>query len=275
MIQVKQLFSHPVKGLTPQALDQVDLRVGYGVLGDRAFALMYDTSDPETADPIVPWTQKKNLAMQCDRPELAALACEYDAATGVLTVRQNNGEVLVADTNAPGGRTQISHFFSDYLSAVPSGQSARYAKRRRLRLVGSGNGTTRYPDREPIHLSLLSAATLEHLSQVAGQPIDARRFRPNIVVEGVPAWEEFNWSGQEFDIGTARILITERLSRCPNIDVHPDKGELDIPLFSLIQNTFKHKDTGVVAKVITDGTVVIGDELIGRADQMTYISDQS
>ena len=206
MIQVKQLFTHPVKGLTPQALSQVDLRVGYGVLGDRAFALMYDSSDPETADPIVPWTQKKNLAMQCERPELAALACKYDPATRVLTVGQNNGEVLIADTGTPDGRAQISRFFSDYLSDVPSGQSAKYIQRRRLRLVGSGNGTTRYPDREPIHLSLVSAATLEHLSQVAGQSIDARRFRPNIVVEGVSAWEEFNWIGKEFDLGTARIF---------------------------------------------------------------------
>jgi uncharacterized protein YcbX len=108
----------------------------------------------------------------------------------------------------------------------------------------------------------VSAATLEDLSQVAGQPIDARRFRPNIVVEGVSAWEEFNWVGREFNIGTARILITDRLTRCPNIDVHPDKGELDIPLFSLIQKTFKHKDTGVVAKVITDGKIAVGDGLI-------------
>jgi uncharacterized protein YcbX len=154
MSQVKQLFTHPVKGLTPQALLQVDLKVGYGVVGDRAFALMYDSaSDPETADPIVPWTKKENLAMQCDRPELAALACKYDPATGVLTVSQNNGEVLAADTNASDGRAQISRFFSDYLSAVPSGQSEMYAKHHRLRLVGSGNGTTRYPDREPIHLS--------------------------------------------------------------------------------------------------------------------------
>ena len=263
MSQVKQLFTHPVKGLTPQALLQVDLKVGYGVVGDRAFALMYESAtDPETADPIVPWTKKKNLAMQCDRPELAALACKYDPATGVLTVSQNNGEVLAADTNASDGRAQISRFFSDYLSAVPSGQSEMYAKHHRLRLVGSGNGTTRYPDREPIHLSLVSAATLEDLSQVAGQPIDARRFRPNIVVEGVSAWEEFNWVGREFNIGTARILITDRLTRCPNIDVHPDKGELDIPLFSLIQKTFKHKDTGVVAKVITDGKIAVGDGLI-------------
>ena len=261
MIQVKQLFTHPVKGLTPQPLNQVELKVGYGVPGDRAFALMYDSADPETADPIFPWTQKKNLAMQCDRPELAALACEYDPATGVLAVRQNNGEVLAADTNAPEGRAQISHFFSEYLSRVPSGQSARYVERRHLRLIGSGNGTTRYPDRDFIHLSLVSAATLADLSQVASQMIDARRFRPNIVVEGVAAWEEFNWVGQEFDIGTARILITERLTRCPNIDVHPDKGELDIPLFSLIQKTFKHKDTGVVAKVITNGTVAVGDNL--------------
>ena len=263
-IQVKQLFTHPVKGLTSQALDHADLRVGYGLSGDRAFALLYDSSDPETADPITPWIDKNKLAMQRDRPELAALACGYEPSTGVLTVKRNQAELLAADTNTPTGRTQISHFFSDYLANVPSGQSGRYANRNQLRFIGTKNNNTRYADREHIHLSLISEATLDHLSEVAGQWIDVRRFRPNIVVEGVSAWEEFTWVGQEFELGTARIRITERLTRCPNIDVHPDTGDFNIELFKLIQKTFKHKDTGVVATVIQEGTLAVGDSIIAN-----------
>ena len=92
-----------------------------------------------------------------------------------------------------------------------------------------------------------------------------RRFRPNIVVEGLSAWEEFTWVGQEFELGTARIRITERLARCPNIDVHPNTGDFDIKLFDLIQKTFKHKDTGVVATVVQDGTLAVGDFVMGTA----------
>lgn len=257
-IRVKQLFTHPVKGLTPQLETRVNFRVGHGIPGDRAFALLYEPTDSESADPIVPWMKKKNFAMQCDRPELAALACEYEPSTGVLTVRREGVDLLHADANTPSGRAQISHFFSEYLTTV----SEQDVQQCRLRLVGDGNGTTRYPDREPVHLSLVSTATLERLGELAGAFIDSRRFRPNIVIEGVSAWEEFDWVGQEIEIGTARILVTARLPRCLNIDVHPDTGERDIALFSLLQKTFNHKDTGVLATVIQDGTVVVGDFLL-------------
>jgi hypothetical protein len=51
----------------------------------------------------------------------------------VLTVKRNQAELWAADTSTPAGRTQISHFFSDYLANVPSGQSGRYANRNQLR----------------------------------------------------------------------------------------------------------------------------------------------
>ncbi|KAM3113365.1 MOSC domain-containing protein [Phormidesmis sp. 146-33] len=257
-IRVKQLFTHPVKGLTPQLSTRVDLLAGHGIPGDRAFALMYDTADAQTTDPIVPWKNKKSFAMQCDRPELAALACEYEASTGILTVRREDAELLMAEANTAIGRTQISQFFSHYLTTV----SDQKIEPRPLRLVGTGEGTTRYPDRNHVHLSLISTATLENLSQLTGQFVDSRRFRPNIVVEGVSAWEELNWVGREFNIGTARIAIEARLPRCLNIDVDPDTGVRDLPLFSLLQQAFHHRDTGVLATVIQDGSVTLGDSLL-------------
>jgi uncharacterized protein len=265
-IRVKQLFTHPIKGLTPQINTRVDLLAGHGIPGDRAFALMYDTDEAEIADRIfssdpqgvVPWMKKKSFAMQCDRPELAALTCEYNASVDILTVRREEAELLAAEASTAIGRAQISQFFSHYLTTI----SDQKIEQCSVRLVGSRDGSTRYPDRNHVHLSLVSTATLENLSQVAGHFIDSRRFRPNIVVEGGLAWEEFDWIGQEFEIGTARIAIAARLPRCLNINVHPDTGVCDIPLLSLLQKTFHHKHTGVLATVVQDGTVMLGDCLV-------------
>ena len=261
-VRVKQLFTHPVKGLTPQPCDRVDLQAGHGIPGDRAFALMYDSVAPDNASPVVPWMKKQNFAMQCDWPGLAALDCHYEPYTGILTVKRKGVKLLVAETNTPAGRDRIGAFFTGYLAAIHPSQSARHPDRAPLRLVGDGTGTTRYPDREPVHLSLVSQATLDQVGEAALKLVDVRRFRPNVVLEGVPAWAEFDWVGQEFELGTARIAITAPINRCLNIDVNPDTGERDIPLFSLLQKHFKHKQTGVLAKVITGGTVALGDGLI-------------
>ncbi len=252
-VRVKQLFTHPVKGLTPQACDRVFVQAGHGIPGDRAFALMYDGAS-DNASPVVPWMKKKNFAMQCDCPELAAVDCHYESSTGILTVKRKGVQLLVTDTNTPAGRYAIGEFFTDYLAAINSVRAP-------LRLVGDGTGRTRYPDREPVHLSLVSQATLDQVGEAVGKMVDVRRFRPNIVLEGVPAWAEFDWVGQEFELGTARIAITAPINRCLNIDVNPDTGERDLPLFSLLQKHFNHKQTGVLAKVITSGTVALGSDL--------------
>lgn len=258
--RVKQLFIHPVKGLTPKAQESVTLKVGYGIPGDRSFALMYKQDEIDVDSTKVPWMKKHNFIMQNDWHGLAALNCEYEEASGILRVKRKGVELLVGDTNTEIGRDRISTFFTGYLAGIYPSIAARNGNRAPLQFVGMF-GETRYPDREVVHISLVSQATIDNLSQLAGQKIDVRRFRPNIVVQGVPAWGEFDWVGQEMQLGTARIEITARINRCLNIDVHPETGERDIGLLTLLQKQFHHTQTGVLAKVISNGEVAIGDNL--------------
>jgi uncharacterized protein YcbX len=256
-IRVEQLFIHPIKGLSPQKCDRALLQAGYGIPGDRAFALMYQEGSLNHTSTDVPWMKKQNFIMQNDWSALAALDCYYDVSSNTLTVKRKGEPLLVADTVSPDGRDRIATFFTGYLAAIHPNKGAKHPDRAPLQLVGDF-GKTRYPDREAVHISLVSQATINDLSDLAGQTVDVRRFRPNIVLEGVPAWGEFDWVGQEIQIGTARIAVTARINRCLNIQVNPETGEQDIALLSLLQKHFKHTQTGVVAKIMTSGSVAIG-----------------
>ncbi len=261
---VKQLFTYPIKGLTPWERDRVWLTEGHGIKGDRAFALMF--AETATLPEIgtlsqVPWMSKKHFAVQNDWPLLAALTCEYEPQTRVLTVKHQGEEVLVADTQTDRGRDRISAFFSDYITTITPTPEARHPQRSPLHLVGDSSGETRYPDREPVHISLMSQATLDQLSEKAGNYIDVRRFRPNILLTGVSAWEEFNWVGKEWQLGEARIAVTARIGRCVNIEVNPETGDRDLSLLKVLQQEFGHAQTGVLAKIVQSGPVAVGDTL--------------
>ncbi|MDF5722622.1 MAG: MOSC domain-containing protein [Rhizonema sp. PD37] len=258
-ISVRELFIHPFKGLTPQKCDYVTLKEGHGIPGDRAFALMYNEGAIYPDSTKVPWMKKQNFVMQNDWSGLAALDCHYETTTGTLTVKRKDVELLVADTVSHSGRDLIATFFTGYLAGIYPNETAKHPHRAPLQLVGSCQ--TRYPDREAVHISLIGKATIEHLSELAGQQIDVRRFRPNIVLDGVPAWEEFNWVEREMQLGTARIAVTARINRCFNIHVNPDTGEKDMALLSLLNKYFHHTQTGILAKIIISGTVAIGDRL--------------
>ena len=261
---IKQLFTYPIKGLTPQEMSEFILIAGHGIKGDRAFALMFADSNIEAAKIPAqnqPWMSKKYLAVQNDWPLLAALKCDYQPETAVLTVKRQGVGVLSAATNTAAGRDRISTFFTEYLATIEPTKEAKHPQLAPLQLVGDSSGETRYPDRQPVHISLLSQATLDELTQKAGKNIDVRRFRPNIVLEGMEAWSEFELIGKQFQLGAARIEVTARIGRCVNIEVNPETGDRDIALLSLLQQEFGHAQTGVLAKIINNGTVKIGDIL--------------
>ena len=261
---IKQLFTYPVKGLTPQEMSEFALTAGHGIKGDRAFALMF-ADNLESAAKIpaenAPWMSKKYLAVQNDWPLLAALECHYQPETTVLTVKRQGVAVLSAATNTAAGRDRISSFFTEYLAEIEPTKEAGHPQLAPLRLVGDSSGETRYPDRSSVHISLLSQATLDQLTAIALSNIDVGRFRPNVVLEGISAWSEFELIGKQFQLGTARIEVTARIGRCVNVEVNPQTGDRDIPLLSLLQQEFGHAQTGVLAKILNSGTVKIGDSL--------------
>lgn len=259
---VKQLFVHPIKGLTPQSVDRAWLEVNRGIRGDRAFALLFaDTADDTNR--AISWRSKKYFAVQNDWSGLAALECRYDWDRDRLCVSQDGREVLVADTDT--GRDRIDRFFSDYIATLTPNPGARHPQKAPVRLVGTRSGDSRYPDRHHTHISIISQATFDDLSQVAGIEIDPRRFRPNLVVEGVEPWSEFEWVGRELQVGSVRLTVGEPIGRCLNIEVNSDTGKRDANLLSLLKRKFGHTQTGVLATVVSSGWIERGATLTSVA----------
>ena len=257
---VKQLFIHPVKGLTPQTCQNIFLNAGHGIRGDRAFALMFLDSDNQTQAKVIPWMRKKHFAVQNDWPGLAALDCDFDQETEFLTVRRQGVELVRENTSLSEGRDRLGAFFTDYLTTLEPNQGARHPQKAPLQLVGDGKNS-RYPDREPVHISIISQATMDDLGVKTGQVLDVRRFRPNVVLAGIDAWSEFDLVGKKLCLGEAEITVTVKIGRCMNIEVDPETGDRDVPLLSVLKEKYGHAHTGVLATVDSDGAVEVGDIL--------------
>ncbi len=261
---VTQLFIHPIKGLTPQGCDRALLLPGHGIKGDRAMALMFvDTGEKVASPETLPWHSKKYFAVQNDWPGLARLNCIYHPENAELRVSigQSASPLLVAATNTSQGRAAISAFFTSYLAGLKPTETARHPQYSPVQLVGTSTGETRYSDRQSGHISIISQATVDEISRYMGAEVDIRRFRPNIVIDGVAPWSEFDWVGKELYLGESRILVSARIGRCVNIEVNPETGDRDLPLCRLLTEQFGHLQTGVVGEVISGGYIQIGDRL--------------
>lgn len=69
-------------------------------------------------------------------------------------------------------------------------------------------------------LLVTNAASLEDLSRRANFPTDVRRFRPNLVVRGAPAWAEDDW--RLLRVGALPIRLPTACARCNVPSIDPD-----------------------------------------------------
>lgn len=253
---VRQLFCHPVKGLTPAAIDQAQFVTDWGMQGDRAFALMFDDLDCPPA-PTLPWLSKRYFAVQNDWPDLARLRCHYDTDHHRLRV-ELDGQ-LALDAQVDDDRGAIGAWFHTFLDTCQPSPGARHPQKAPITLVGETSGATGFRDRRTGQVSILGSATLEALSATLHTLIDPRRFRPNIVLETAEPWEEFNWIGQRLRLGAVELTAIEPIERCLNIEVCPDSGQRNLPLLATLKREFHHLTVGIIAQVTHGGTLSIGE----------------
>lgn len=269
---VAQIYRYPIKGLSGAMSDSALLVTGQGIKGDRSLALQFMDDPLNPAQQVsaheTPWLNKTALACQHDWPGLAALQCTIDPATSFLSIGREGTLLLQESTLTDAGRERIACFFNGVIAALEPGLAARHKTRAGLRLIGTWEGPRRYTDSERRHVSLVSEATLSAISEAASAFADERRFRCNIILKGLNAWEETSWVGRRIRIGATLLEIISPIDRCLNIDVHPESGKRDLPLLQTLRKSFGHTHTGIGARVLEGGLVRAGDQLqlINEAD---------
>ncbi|MBY0338391.1 MAG: MOSC domain-containing protein [Acetobacteraceae bacterium] len=247
-MRVERICRYPVKGLSPEAMEEVRLEVGQCLPEDRLMALAQADAAFDVEKPS--WARKTNFACLAANARLALLHTAYDPASRTLVIRPPEGAPVVADLSAPAGRAAVEDFVTGWL-----GEQARG----RLRLVqAEGHRFTDIPDKA---VSIIGLASLAALEQATGQALDPLRFRANIYVSGGLPWQEFDWLGQEIMLGRAKLRVFKRTQRCAATEVNPRTGERDATPPRSLRQHFGHLDLGIYATVIEAGTVAVGDAL--------------
>jgi len=253
-VRVTRLSTTPVKGLAlhhPESI-RVDET---GAVGDRLFFL---------AD------ARPSLVSVAKSGALLGIAAEYDASTRRLTLRE--GDSVLADDEVRLGEEVDSDFFSFRTAPgriVEGPFASIFSERagRPLELVQASDAL-RGHDVEP--LTLLGQGSIDRLSEVAGEPVDARRFRMLIEFDGGEPHVEDTWIGKSIRIGDATLVGGEPVQRCAGTTRHPDTGVIDLKTLALIGEYRGRQDSvfgpgfnfGVYARCTVPGEIRVGDDVI-------------
>jgi len=230
MMRVSRIRRYPIKGLAGEDLNGVELSAGAGVPLDRGFALSFED----------------RLIGLSEDPRLARFSAAIDG-DGRLTLYRDGVVAAEGRPDRVGGLAGIESALSQHFEGATIGNPR----------ILSTKSTEAADETKPV--SLINLTSLEELAPLLGVTPDPRRFRGNLYLEGVTAWQELGWPGAELIIGAARLRVTEPTARCKMINVDPDRAVADVNIPRAMVKALGHAVCGVYAEVVATGRVVLGD----------------
>ena len=247
-MRVEAITRYPVKGLSPEHMDDVELTPGGGLPHDRRFAFAQGDSPFDPAQPA--WLPKRNFACLMANAKVAGIRSAYDPHANALSLRAGGHAPLLADLSDPAGRAAAEAWITTFM-----GEEARGT----LRLSEvPGHAFTDIPDKA---VSLIGRASVAELGARSGMALDPTRFRANILFSGAAPFAELDWMGRELLLGGARLRVFRRTRRCAATEVNPATAERDAKPPKWLLEHYGHTDLGIYAEVLEGGRVAVGDAL--------------
>lgn len=105
---------------------------------------------------------------------------------------------------------------------------------------------------------VVNLASVEAFALEAGMPVDHRRFRANLYVDGLEPEAEVRWLGQRIRAGEVELEVIERCVRCVVVNHDPDTTETNPRLLDLLVERHD-KCMGMYCRVTRPGRVAVGD----------------
>ncbi len=234
-----QIWRYPIKGIGAELLDQVALSEGLPLPLDRAWAVLEDGGDASEG-----WRSCRNFLRGAKGPSLMAVMARTDG--GLVHLSHPERPDIAIDP----AQDQAALF--DWLQPI-------YPAERKAPAALVQSPPEGMSDAPFASISILNPSSLRALGQKIGQTLDVRRFRGNLIVDGLAPWEEFDLVGKTLAIGDARLEVVERITRCRATEANPETGKRDANTLRALEDGWGHQDFGIYAMVRTGGPIAKGD----------------
>ena len=108
-------------------------------------------------------------------------------------------------------------------------------------------------------VSVINLATHREIEAQLGHDISRLRWRGNLLLEGLEAWEEMGWVGRSLRMGSAEFEVKEQITRCMATTANPETGERDADTLGALKKGWGHQECGVCVIVTKSGVLRQGD----------------
>ena len=245
-MRIAQIFRFPIKGLPGEEIHSATVSSGSGLEGDRRVAFGNGTITHREGE----WESCLSFTILKNNKSLQKWQVQSQPPLITMTAPASTGaSPLSFDVSSQADMEAAREYLSKYLP--PQGPNPR-------KLVSAPQGMF---DSRLSGISIINPTTVAELSRASGVHMDPRRYRGNLLIEGLPAFAEYGLIGKVLRIGDARIAITKSIARCSATSVNPESTEVDTNGPRLLATHFGHIHCGVYGTVLESGVLETGAEI--------------
>ena len=246
----------PVKSISFQSIDHCEIKKNIGILGDRIFAFSKNLDQDQVKlfernpeDRKGKWNKILTLKNSPFLNKYNFLLKEEK-----LTLTFKEKEILTIDVNISSERQKLSNKIIELENSLKEPIVLMRNKEfpffdttisKKLDFINS--------------VSLINVQSIIDFQKKIGKEIEVPRFRGNICIDGLKAWEERNWIGKIIKINDISFKVEKNIPRCVAINLKPKTDNNSLNLLHSLKKNYNHFDMGIYLTPLNDGKIKISD----------------
>ena len=250
MIKIENLFYSPVKSISFEESESLNVLTDRGIESDRIFAFVQNLDSNSIKNLIEDPKSRKlnNFLTLKNSPELNQYNFTY--AKNKLILKKKD-EIIV--TINPFSKNE-KKLLCDKINQI-------ILKDKKLDLLMDEKNP--FFDTMPNNsISLINKKSISDFSNKISTNIEIERFRANIYIDGIAAWEERDWIGKTININNINFFVSDEISRCSATNLKPSTDIVTINLPNQLKKTYDHINMGLYIVPQQNGVISKEDKII-------------
>ena len=250
MFKINKLFYSPVKSLSLSSVKKLEILDNIGIKFDRNFAFTRDLDDDKINyilnNPLK--RQIINFLSLKHFPELNEY--NFDFEKDILNLKKNNNIILQTNINV---QSDVETLCDKILLLIP--------KLKRIKLIKDSKNP--FFDTMPSNtISLINLNSIKDFEKKISKNVELERFRGNIYINGLDAWEERNLIDKTLVINNIKFKVIKEIPRCSATNIKPNSSTFNLSVPILLKQIYNHINLGIYILPLNNGNIKLNDDIL-------------
>jgi hypothetical protein len=246
-VKIKNLYFSPVKSLSFNNVDTLEIIKNIGIKNDRIFAFTNNLNFKDIE--LI-----KNNPLKREIYKFLSLK-KYPELNEYNFLLENNFLILEFENNIIlktdiDNQHEVKILCSKLEDILPNINNINLLK---------DNMNPFFDTMPNKSISLINLNSIKDFENLSNHQVEHERFRGNIYVEDLDKWEERKMVGKVLSINDLKFKVIKEIPRCSATNIKPKTSDINLNIPFNLKKIYNHINLGIYLDPLNDGKINKGD----------------